>query len=106
MYYNIDLRERLEACPVDNEPPSSRVFSRRQPQVKTHTSPAIAKVLIAAIVTICASSASAGQNSLRAQAEAELAHVTVDVDSANIMYSPADDGLGANFTKVEEYQQE
>jgi hypothetical protein len=30
----------------------------------------------------------------------------MDVDSANIMYSPADNGLGRSFMKVEEYQQE
>ena len=43
---------------------------------------------------------------MRANAEAELAVVTVDVDRANIMYSLSDDGLGPNFMKVEEYQQE
>jgi hypothetical protein len=75
--------------------------------VKSHTSSAIAKVLIAVgYVTLCASTGSADQNALRAQAEAELELVTVDVDRANIMYSPADDGLGASFMKVEEYQQE
>jgi hypothetical protein len=49
---------------------------------------------------------SADQNSLGAQAEAELARVTVDVDSANITYSPADNGIGRSFMNVEEYQQE
>jgi hypothetical protein len=58
------------------------------------------KVLIAVgFVTIYASIGSADQNSLRTQAEAELAHVTMDVDSANIMYSPADDGLGQSLQK-------
>jgi hypothetical protein len=75
--------------------------------VKSHTSSAIAKVLIAVgYVTLCAGTGNADQNSLRAQAEAELARVTMDVDSANIMYSPADNGLGRSFMKVEEYQQE
>jgi hypothetical protein len=45
---------------------------------------------------------SADQNSVRAQAEAELARVIVDVDSANIMYSPADNGLGRGVMNVEE----
>ena len=75
--------------------------------MKTHAVFVSAKVVIAAsLVTICVGSASADQNSLRAQAEAELARVTVDVDSANIMYSPADNGLGPSFMNVEEYQQE
>jgi hypothetical protein len=75
--------------------------------VKSHTSSAIAKVLIAAgYLTLCAGTGNADQNALRANAEAELARVTVDVDSANIMYSPADNGLGPGFMKVEEYQQE
>jgi hypothetical protein len=52
------------------------------------------------------STGSADQNSLRAQAEAELAPVTVDIDSAKIMDSPADNGLGPSFINVEEYQQE
>jgi hypothetical protein len=75
--------------------------------VKSHTSSAIAKVLIAtSFVTICASTGNADPNSLRAQAEAELGPVTVDVDSANIVYSPADNGLGRGFMNVEEYQQQ
>jgi hypothetical protein len=57
-------------------------------------------------VTLCASTGSADQNSLRAQAEAELARVTLEIDSAKIMYSPADNGLGPSFMNVEEYQQE
>jgi hypothetical protein len=32
--------------------------------------------------------------------------VTVDVDQANIRFSPVDDGDGANFAKVMQYQQE
>jgi len=55
-------------------------------------------------VSVCA--ASIDQNVLRAKAQAELTTVTVDVDRANIMYSPADNGVGPNFTKVEQYQQE
>ncbi len=43
---------------------------------------------------------------MRAEPQGELAQVTVDVDRANIMYSPADNGLGASFMKIEEYQQE
>jgi Flp pilus assembly protein TadD len=46
------------------------------------------------------------QNALRVEAQAELDRVTVDVDQANIIYSPADNGVGSDFGKVEEYQQE
>jgi hypothetical protein len=71
------------------------------------TKSAIAKVLIAAsLVTICASIGSADQKPLRAQAEAELERVTVDIDRANVLYSPADDGLGPRFMNVEAYQRE
>jgi hypothetical protein len=43
---------------------------------------------------------------LKSSAEAELAAVTAEVDQANIRYSPVDDGDGANFAKVLQYQQE
>ena len=46
------------------------------------------------------------QTALRMKAQAELAQVTEDVDRANIIYSPADNAVGPNFVKVEEYQQE
>jgi hypothetical protein len=82
-------------------------FPRRQPKMKSHTSFKIATVLMAsACVILSATTGSADQNALRAQAQAELARVTVDVDKANIRYSPADDDVGYNFSKVEEYQQE
>jgi Flp pilus assembly protein TadD len=62
--------------------------------------------LIAGGTSLSARSASADQNALRVKARAELAAVTVDVDRANIMFSPAESGLGSNFTKVEQYQQD
>ncbi len=66
---------------------------------------ALVSSLVAGGVSVSAG-ASPGQNALRAKAQAELTTVTVDVDRANIMYSPADNGVGPNFTKVEQYQQE
>jgi hypothetical protein len=62
--------------------------------------------LLAAIMSLAPGGANADPTSLRTQAQAELASVTVDVDRANIMFSPADDGTGSNFVKVEDYQQE
>jgi hypothetical protein len=62
--------------------------------------------LAAASISVSAGMASADQSTLRAKAQAELAAVTVDVDTANIMFSPADNGVGANFAKVVQYQQE
>ena len=62
--------------------------------------------LVAGGVSVSVRGDSPGQDALRAKAQAELATVTVDVDRANIMYSPADNGVGPNFTKVEQYQQE
>ena len=50
--------------------------------------------------------ADAGQSSLEAKAQAELAAVTVDVDRANVMFSPADNGLGGSFSQIVQYQQE
>jgi hypothetical protein len=32
--------------------------------------------------------------------------VTIDVDKADISYSPADSGVGTNFTAVQRYQEE
>jgi hypothetical protein len=64
-------------------------------------------VLIAVgCVTLAANTGSANTNVSRAKAQAELTRVTMDVDKANIMYSPVDNGLGASFMKVEQYQQE
>ena len=62
--------------------------------------------VVAGGVSVSAHAASRDQNALRARARAELAAVTVDVDRANIMFSPADNGVGPSFTKVEQYQQE
>ncbi len=67
---------------------------------------ALLSSLVVGGTPLSARAASAGQNALRVKARAELAVVTVDVDSANVMFSPADDGLGSNFTEVEQYQQE
>jgi hypothetical protein len=61
---------------------------------------------LAGSVRVSARAASPGQDALRAEARAELAAVTVDVDTANIMYSPADNGLGSNFAQVVQYQRE
>ena len=46
------------------------------------------------------------QDALRAKAQAVLAAVTMDIDKANIAYSPAGDGAGSNFNEVLRYQQE
>jgi hypothetical protein len=62
--------------------------------------------IIAGGVPVSARAASPDQTALRSRAEAELAAVTVDVDQANIRFSPVDDGDGANFAKVMQYQQE
>jgi hypothetical protein len=55
---------------------------------------------------VAARAADSAQGGLKVKAQAELAAVTVDVDKANIMFSPADDGLGGNFAQVVRYQQE
>lgn len=47
-----------------------------------------------------------GSERARAKAQAKLAAVTVDVDTANIMSSTADHGAGANFASVLAYQRE
>ena len=62
--------------------------------------------LIAAGVPLSARALTPDQTVLRSKAEAELADVTVDVDQANIMFSPVDDGDGPNFAKVVQYQRE
>jgi hypothetical protein len=62
--------------------------------------------MVAVSLLAAAGIANADPNALRAKARAELATVTVDVDRANIMFSPVDNGLGANFAKVVQYQQE
>ncbi|MBV8360418.1 MAG: hypothetical protein JO189_21170 [Deltaproteobacteria bacterium] len=68
---------------------------------------ALVSSLTTASMTVMSPAADAGQSSLKAKAQAELAAVTVDVDRANIMFSPADDGLGGgNFSQIVQYQQE
>jgi hypothetical protein len=67
---------------------------------------ALVTSLMAGSMSVAAGAASADQSALKVKAQAELAAVTVDVDKANIMYLPADNGLGANFTKIVQYQQE
>jgi hypothetical protein len=56
--------------------------------------------------SLAAGPAKADPNALRANAQAELAAVTVDVDTANIMSSTADLVAGANFANVLAYQRE
>jgi hypothetical protein len=56
--------------------------------------------------SLAAGPAKADPNALRANAQAELAAVTVDVDTANIMSSTADPARGANFANVLAYQRE
>jgi hypothetical protein len=65
--------------------------------------------LATSLVAVSLSSAGvakADPNALRAQAQAEVDAVTVDIDQANIMFSPADNGTGASFARVVQYQQE
>ncbi len=45
------------------------------------------------------------QSALRAEAQATLAAVTIDVDQANIAYSPVDN-VGPKFNQVVQYQEE
>jgi hypothetical protein len=76
--------------------------------MKSHRILTMASVasLIAAGVPLSARALSPDQIALRSSAEAELAAVTVDVDQANITFSPVDDGDGPNFAKVVQYQRE
>src|SRR5689334_19564224 len=62
--------------------------------------------LIAAGVPLSVRAATADQTALRSRAEAELTAVTIDVDQANILFSPVDDGDEPNFAKVLQYQRE
>ena len=62
--------------------------------------------LTAGGVSLATGPANADPNRLRTKAQAELATVTVDLDRANVMFSPADNGVGANFAKVVQYHQE
>jgi hypothetical protein len=62
--------------------------------------------LISGGLSFAAGAANADGNALRAKAQPELAAVKVDIYRANIMFSPADNGVGANFAKVVPYQQE
>jgi hypothetical protein len=67
---------------------------------------ALVSSLATASMPVTSPAADANQSNLKAKAQAELAAVTVDVDRANIMFSPADDGLGGNFSQIIQYQQE
>jgi hypothetical protein len=67
---------------------------------------ALVSTLVLGGVPISTHAASSGEDAQKGTARAELAAVTVDVDRANVMYSPADDGLGSNYTEVVQYQQE
>ncbi len=62
--------------------------------------------LLAAAMPLHVRAANPDQTSLRSQAQAELAAVTVEVDQASIFFSPIDDGDGPNFAKVVQYQRE
>ena len=62
--------------------------------------------LLAAAVPLHVRAANPDQTSLRPQAQAELAAVTMEVDQASIFFSPIDDGDGPNFAKVVQYQRE
>ena len=77
-------------------------------EMKSHRILTMASVasLIAAGVPLSARALSPDQIALRSRAEAELAAVTVDVDQANILFSPVDDGAGPNFAQVVQYQRE
>jgi TolA-binding protein len=67
---------------------------------------ALFSTLMAGSVPISTHAASSGGDAQRGKARAELATVTIDVDRANGMYSPADNGLGSNYAEVVQYQQE
>jgi len=62
--------------------------------------------LVAAGLPLSAWGETPDQIALRSRAQAELAAVTVDIDQANILFSPVDDGDGSNFARVIQYQQE
>jgi hypothetical protein len=62
--------------------------------------------LIAIGVPLSVRAVTSDQTALRSRAEAELTAVTADVDQANILFSPVDDGDGPNFAKVVQYQRE
>jgi hypothetical protein len=76
--------------------------------MKSHRILTLASVasLIATVVPLSARAANPDPTALRSRAEAELAAVTADIDQANILFSPVDDGDGTNFAKVVQYQQE
>jgi hypothetical protein len=68
--------------------------------------PTLLSSLVAGSVSVAARASDADESGLRTTAQAELAAVTVDVDRANVMFSPADNGVGPSFTRIEQYQQE
>ena len=55
---------------------------------------------------LCARAAIPDQAALKSTADAELARVTGEVDQANILFSPVDDGDGPNYAKVVQCHQE
>lgn len=67
---------------------------------------ALASSLALPGLSVPADSAGSDQNAVKLQARAELGQVTEDIDKADIMYSPADNGVGPNFSNIEEYQEE
>jgi hypothetical protein len=67
---------------------------------------AIATTLVLGGLSIPARAAIAEQDALRAQAQTELPAVTLDVDKANILYSPADNTSGPRLEKVQRYHKE
>jgi hypothetical protein len=55
---------------------------------------------------LCGRAAIPDQTALESRAEAELTMVTAEVDRANILFSPVDDGDGPNYAKVLQYHRE
>ena len=55
---------------------------------------------------LCGRAAIPDQTALKSRAEAELTKVTAEVDQANILFSPVDDGDGPNYAKVVQYHRE
>ena len=46
------------------------------------------------------------QTALKSRTEAELTTVTAELDQANILFSPVEDGYGPNYAKVLQYHRE
>jgi hypothetical protein len=55
---------------------------------------------------LCGHAAIPDQTALKSSADAELTTVTAEIDQANILFSPVDDGDGPNYAKVVQYHRE